>query len=41
VAAVCGLWLHWGHSTVIAIAAVITVLVVASWVAQEAHKVRR
>jgi hypothetical protein len=41
VAAVCGLWLHWEHSIVVAVAAVITVVVITSWVAQDArHKER-
>jgi len=35
VAAVCGRWLHWEHSIVVAIATVITVLVITSWVAQD------
>jgi len=41
VAAVCGRWLHWEHSIVIAIAALVAIAATASWVAQDARRKER
>lgn len=39
--AVCGLWLHWEHSIVVAITVAITILVITSWVAQDVRRKER
>jgi len=41
VAAVCGLWLNWGHSVVVAVAAAIAIVAIASWVAQDNRRKER